>query len=203
MEKTSNNFDILDKVALFEIFKNVPPWDVLNLCKVNKRFSEICKNEVIFSLLLKYYFPGITISENPKKQYINLIEKSPRYYTIKLSGEKNEYIEKGEEAHFYGFEIPENLPRNFTWFRTDNKFDKEGYYWLAFTIDPIEEIYYITICKTFEQALEECFANADEIIIAEKDVMIKKLKKYGVYEEYHGNGMKVFSQVVEIALFNK
>lgn len=203
----NENFNILDKVALLEIFKNLHPWEVLDLCRVNIQLGDVCKNESIFVDLLKYHFPNVTVSKNPKQQYITLVEKTPRYYTIKLTRDDGEsYIADNETAHFYGFEKPQELPKDVTWFITDRNFDEEGYYWIAATMDPGAGGIYFKLCKTVEEAIDAAVINMSEIMRNfdkdEKHEMIQNLIQNGAYETYYGNGMNIFNQVVQIAKMN-
>lgn len=80
------SFDILDKGALSKILENLNPSDVLNLCTLDDRFKEICKDQNIFRNLMLIHYPYSYPTLNPKLQYEALTQtvdhnaKFNRYY---------------------------------------------------------------------------------------------------------------------------
>jgi len=75
------SFNILDKGALSKILENLNPSDVLNICTLDDRFEEICKDQNIFRNLMLIHYPYSHPTSNPKLQYEALTYNiNNRYY---------------------------------------------------------------------------------------------------------------------------
>lgn len=62
-------FEILDKNAILKILEKLDPKTVLSLCRINDRFSEVCRDQNIFISLMKKHYPQFPINDDAKAQY--------------------------------------------------------------------------------------------------------------------------------------
>lgn len=57
-------FSKLDVNAVSNILINLPPKQVLETCRLDKKFARFCENETLFTLLMKRHFPDYEIQNN-------------------------------------------------------------------------------------------------------------------------------------------
>lgn len=92
-------FDILDSVALTEIFKKLHPTEVLSLCQTNKHFGKICKNQEIFRILMQVHYSQFPIGNNPKEQYGEITSNRGLIYSVDILDGKTDPIKLDKYAY--------------------------------------------------------------------------------------------------------
>jgi len=83
----------LDNIALYQILVKSDPLSVIQLCKTNIKFSNLCTNRAVFHNLMELHYPQFTIDENdPKQQYLDITGGIGVNYSIKIFLEERENI---------------------------------------------------------------------------------------------------------------
>jgi hypothetical protein len=65
-------FMTLPTDALYEVLKKMTPESVVELCKINKYFANICSDEIVFRGLMREHYPQYKFSGDAKIAYLRI-----------------------------------------------------------------------------------------------------------------------------------
>ena len=63
-----------------EIFLRTDPLTIFNLCQTSKQFSSICNDQKVFRQLIRKHYPNSKETNNPKQQFMALVNKQKTQY---------------------------------------------------------------------------------------------------------------------------
>lgn len=106
-------FALLDRGPLEMILINLPPRDVLTMCRTNRLYARICNDLQVFHRLLDLHYPQAFHTENPHRQYVALTQGVETTYMIRYNGRNTlpDVITRGEKPVQIGIsQRPEDIP---------------------------------------------------------------------------------------------
>ncbi len=99
--------DTLPADDLLHIMKQITPESVIKLCQVNKKFGEFCRDDFVWSELIKEHFPLFNATSTPKEQYKALVNKIFTYYIITSERSYNIQVIDTQDNAIYIFPMGE------------------------------------------------------------------------------------------------
>lgn len=65
-----SNLDLLSRDTAYLVLTKLKPHDVLNMCySTTKNFEQYCKDQILFTNLMRVHYPNSILTANPREQY--------------------------------------------------------------------------------------------------------------------------------------
>lgn len=65
-------FNMLDNNSFASVLSQLTPREVLQNCKLGRKFATVCRDPQVFTFLLRKHYPDSFYADNPRQQYIAL-----------------------------------------------------------------------------------------------------------------------------------
>lgn len=147
-----------------EIFLNLDPKSIYNLCSISRQTHPLCNDQNLFRQLIKKYYPTANPSQNPKKQFLSLVKGiTTKYYTTVNRYDGNYVKDTNGNIIYAGHIFSDNVylddPKNIK-----DEFDDEIIY---FTINGIgfdDDIYWLQISMQYDKDYAKVFMTKEDAV---------------------------------------